>query len=54
VVDRAEQGWKKAKTKHDDYYLDGSETMKVKAERYEFMRFALRLNLIMRVFPGKV
>jgi hypothetical protein len=23
VVDRAEQGWKKAKTKHDDYYLDG-------------------------------
>ncbi len=23
VVDRAEQGWKKAKTQHDDYYLDG-------------------------------
>ena len=23
VVDRAEQGWKKAKSQHDDYYLDG-------------------------------
>jgi len=22
VVDRAEQGWKKAKSQHDDYYLD--------------------------------
>jgi hypothetical protein len=23
VVDRAEQGWERAKTQHDDYYLDG-------------------------------
>jgi hypothetical protein len=23
VVNRAEQGWKRAKTQHDDYYLDG-------------------------------
>ena len=22
VVDRAEQGWERAKTQHDDYYLD--------------------------------
>jgi len=23
VVDRAEQGWRRAKTQHDDFYLDG-------------------------------